>query len=265
MSFAQAALGAQIDVPTLDGKVKMKIPAGTQSGKVFRIKGKGIPHLHGGGRGDQHVRVLVGDSHRAERRAAARAAREVRRGLGSRRIPQAQDLLREGARAVRLGHGGRGRGPEHEVLGRYGRRGQGGRCRLVGRPRKSPARRCAAAHVHRRRRWRGRWSGHAAVGEALRLSGARGCTAGRAGAADQRSGSDHQHAKESSQVHPIPRRAQKSGVHREDTGGCRRCEWARRRRGSRLLSSFAAPFEIQVRTRLRWSVPGWCPLYRPSP
>ena len=59
ISFTQAALGAQIDVPTLDGKVKMKIPAGTQTGKVFRLKGKGIPHLHGGGRGDQHVRVVV--------------------------------------------------------------------------------------------------------------------------------------------------------------------------------------------------------------
>jgi molecular chaperone DnaJ len=59
VSFTQAALGAQIEVPTLDGKVKMKIPAGTQSGKVFRLKGKGIPHLHGAARGDQHVRVLV--------------------------------------------------------------------------------------------------------------------------------------------------------------------------------------------------------------
>jgi molecular chaperone DnaJ len=59
VSFTQAALGAQIEVPTLDGKVKMKIPPGTQSGKVFRLKHKGIPHLHGSGRGDQHVRVLV--------------------------------------------------------------------------------------------------------------------------------------------------------------------------------------------------------------
>lgn len=59
ISFSQAALGAQIDVPTLDGKVKMKIPAGTQTGKVFRLKGKGIPHLHGNGRGDQHVRVVL--------------------------------------------------------------------------------------------------------------------------------------------------------------------------------------------------------------
>jgi molecular chaperone DnaJ len=59
ITFVQAALGAQIDVPTLDGMVKMKIPEGTQSGKIFRLKGKGIPHLHGTGRGDQHVRVVV--------------------------------------------------------------------------------------------------------------------------------------------------------------------------------------------------------------
>jgi molecular chaperone DnaJ len=59
ISFAQAALGANIDVPTLEGKVKMKVPAGTQTGKVFRLKAKGVPRLHGGGRGDQHVRVVV--------------------------------------------------------------------------------------------------------------------------------------------------------------------------------------------------------------
>jgi len=59
ISFPQAALGASIDVPTLDGKVKMKIPPGTQSGKVFRLRGKGVPVLGGHGRGDQHVRVVV--------------------------------------------------------------------------------------------------------------------------------------------------------------------------------------------------------------
>ena len=59
VSFVQAALGAHVEVPTLEGMVKMRIPAGTQSGKVFRLKHKGIPHLHGGGRGDQHVRVVV--------------------------------------------------------------------------------------------------------------------------------------------------------------------------------------------------------------
>jgi molecular chaperone DnaJ len=60
ISFTQAALGASIDVPTLDGPVKMKVPAGTQSGKVFRLRGRGIPALGGSGsRGDQHVRVVV--------------------------------------------------------------------------------------------------------------------------------------------------------------------------------------------------------------
>ena len=59
ISFAQAALGAAIDVPTLDGPAKLKVPAGTQNGKAFRMKGKGIPVLQGSGRGDQHVRIVV--------------------------------------------------------------------------------------------------------------------------------------------------------------------------------------------------------------
>jgi molecular chaperone DnaJ len=59
ISFTQAALGDQIPVPTLDGKIDLKIPAGTQSGKIFRFRGKGIPHLHGYGKGDELIRVLV--------------------------------------------------------------------------------------------------------------------------------------------------------------------------------------------------------------
>jgi molecular chaperone DnaJ len=59
ISFVQAALGAEIDVPTLEGKVKMKIPAGTQSGKVFRLKGKGVKDHQGYRQGDQLVRVVV--------------------------------------------------------------------------------------------------------------------------------------------------------------------------------------------------------------
>jgi molecular chaperone DnaJ len=59
ISFAQAALGGQLDVPTLDGPDKLKIPAGTQTGKIFRLKGRGIPSLGGSGRGDEHVRVFV--------------------------------------------------------------------------------------------------------------------------------------------------------------------------------------------------------------
>jgi len=59
ISFVHAALGSDIDVPTLEGKVKMKIPPGTQSGKVFRLKGKGVRDVQGYHRGDQHVRVVV--------------------------------------------------------------------------------------------------------------------------------------------------------------------------------------------------------------
>jgi len=59
VSFVQAALGDTVEVPTLDGKVEIKIPAGIQSGTVLRLKGKGIPYLRGSGRGDQHVRVKV--------------------------------------------------------------------------------------------------------------------------------------------------------------------------------------------------------------
>ena len=59
ITFPEAALGADIEVPTLGGKVRMKVPAGTQSGKVFRLKGKGVPDLRGYGRGDQLVRVIV--------------------------------------------------------------------------------------------------------------------------------------------------------------------------------------------------------------
>jgi molecular chaperone DnaJ len=59
VSFSQAALGAQVDVPTLDGKVRMRVPEGTQSGRLFRLRGKGVPRPDGKPRGDQHVRIVV--------------------------------------------------------------------------------------------------------------------------------------------------------------------------------------------------------------
>ncbi len=59
LSYAQAVLGAEIEVPTLDGPVRLNIPEGTQPGAVFRLRGKGIPFLRGGGRGDQFVSVSV--------------------------------------------------------------------------------------------------------------------------------------------------------------------------------------------------------------
>lgn len=59
ISYAQAVMGAEVTVMTLDGKVAYHIPAGTESGKSFRLKGKGIPDLNGYGRGDQYVRVTI--------------------------------------------------------------------------------------------------------------------------------------------------------------------------------------------------------------
>ena len=59
ISIVQASLGAQVEVPTLDGNVKYTIPEGTQTGTVFRLKGKGIPYLRGNGRGDQYITVTV--------------------------------------------------------------------------------------------------------------------------------------------------------------------------------------------------------------
>jgi molecular chaperone DnaJ len=59
INFSQAALGTKIEVNTLDGPVKLKIPDGMQSGKVFRLKGKGVLKLRASGRGDQFVTILV--------------------------------------------------------------------------------------------------------------------------------------------------------------------------------------------------------------
>jgi molecular chaperone DnaJ len=59
VGFVQAALGVEIDVPTLDGKASLKIPPGTQPGTMFRLKGKGVKNLQGYGHGDLHVRINV--------------------------------------------------------------------------------------------------------------------------------------------------------------------------------------------------------------
>jgi molecular chaperone DnaJ len=59
ISIPDAVFGTQLEVPTIDGKAKIKIPAGTQSGKVFRLKGKGFPEVNGYGKGDQLIQVNV--------------------------------------------------------------------------------------------------------------------------------------------------------------------------------------------------------------
>lgn len=75
LTFTQAALGAEVVVPTIDGKVSYAVHDGTQSGDVFKLKGKGIPHINGRGRGDQYVKVNI----------------EVPRNLSSKQ----KDLLRQ--------------------------------------------------------------------------------------------------------------------------------------------------------------------------
>lgn len=59
ITFVQAALGAEVTVPTIDGRVSYQVREGTQPGDVFKFKGKGIPYINGRGRGDQYVRVVV--------------------------------------------------------------------------------------------------------------------------------------------------------------------------------------------------------------
>ena len=59
IDFTTAALGGKVDVPTVTGKAELEIPAGAQSGDVFTLRGKGMPSLRGGGRGDQFVKVFV--------------------------------------------------------------------------------------------------------------------------------------------------------------------------------------------------------------
>jgi molecular chaperone DnaJ len=59
VNFVQAALGDEVEIPTLVGKTKVKIPAGSQTGKIFRLRGQGIAHLGGGGRGDEIILLVV--------------------------------------------------------------------------------------------------------------------------------------------------------------------------------------------------------------
>ena len=86
VSFSQAALGDSLMVPTLDGKVKFELPAGTQPGAVFSLKGRGIQVLNGKGRGDQLIRVIV-DVPKDLNARQKEVLREFQETLGPRKSP----------------------------------------------------------------------------------------------------------------------------------------------------------------------------------
>jgi molecular chaperone DnaJ len=94
ISFPQAVLGAGIDVPTLDGKVVMKVPPGTQSGKIFRLRGKGIPVYGGYGKGDQLVTVVVEVPQEVSRRQR-KLITELAQEIGDETHPQQASFLRK--------------------------------------------------------------------------------------------------------------------------------------------------------------------------
>ena len=87
ISFTQAALGASLQVPTIDGKIEYQVPEGTQTGTVFRMRGKGIQNVNGRGRGDQFVRVNI----------------EVPKNLSQKQ----KDLLREFEASSNMNHAAR--------------------------------------------------------------------------------------------------------------------------------------------------------------
>ena len=87
-------LGASIDVPTLDGKVLMKVPPGTQSGKIFRLRGKGIPVYGGYGKGDQLVTVVVEVPQEVSRRQR-KLIPELSEEIGDDSHPQQASFLRK--------------------------------------------------------------------------------------------------------------------------------------------------------------------------
>ncbi len=92
ITFPQAVFGAEIDVPTLDGKVKMTVPPGSQSGKLFRLRGKGIPHLNSYGTGDEHVRVIV-EVPQSLNREQSKALEQFAKTIGDESTPMRRSFL----------------------------------------------------------------------------------------------------------------------------------------------------------------------------
>ncbi len=94
ISYPQAVLGASIEVPTLEGRVVMKVPPGTQSGKMFRLRGKGIPVYGGYGKGDQLVTVVVEVPQQVSRRQR-KLINELAQEIGDEAHPQQASFLQK--------------------------------------------------------------------------------------------------------------------------------------------------------------------------
>ncbi|HEY4160241.1 MAG TPA: DnaJ C-terminal domain-containing protein, partial [Polyangiaceae bacterium] len=92
ITFAQAALGGEIDVPSLEGKLKVRVPPSTQSGAILRVRGKGFPYRIRGGRGDQLVEVGVEVPSRLTEKARS-LIEELGRELGEDVQPQQKSFL----------------------------------------------------------------------------------------------------------------------------------------------------------------------------
>ncbi|MBI1991701.1 MAG: molecular chaperone DnaJ [Candidatus Omnitrophica bacterium] len=92
IDITQAALGTELDVPTMNGRVSMKVPAGTQSGTIFRVRGKGLPDVHERGHGDLLVRVLV-ETPTNLTSAQRRQLEELARNLGEAAHPSRRSFL----------------------------------------------------------------------------------------------------------------------------------------------------------------------------
>jgi molecular chaperone DnaJ len=92
VTFPQATLGSEVEVPTLDGKGKLRVPAGTQSGTVLRIRGKGIPRRVVGGRGDQLVEIAVEVPQQLSDRARE-LVEELSKEMGTELLPQRRTFL----------------------------------------------------------------------------------------------------------------------------------------------------------------------------
>ena len=94
ITFAQAVLGAELEIPTIDGKVKYDLPEGTQSGTTFRLKGKGIPAINGRGRGDQYVTVYI-ETPRNLNREQKEALKKLAESVGDNNYEERRKFFRK--------------------------------------------------------------------------------------------------------------------------------------------------------------------------